>query len=67
MSGDTYQLLMAAFRIDQWAGEITPVTEETTDCRFFDPDELPAPLARTVIETLADLAAFERTGQLVLK
>jgi 8-oxo-dGTP pyrophosphatase MutT (NUDIX family) len=61
----TYQLFMVSFRVDGWAGELRRVTDETTDARFHGPDELPgSPVIR---ETLADLAAFERTGQLVLK
>lgn len=67
MYADTYQLFVVAFRVDQWAGELHRVTDETTDAGFFAPGEVPAPLSTSVTETLADLAAFERTGQLVLK
>ncbi|MEJ3749733.1 NUDIX domain-containing protein [Actinomycetes bacterium KLBMP 9797] len=67
MWDDTYQLFVVAFRVDRWAGELERVTDETTDAAFFPPDGMPAPLSSTVAETLADLAAFERTGQLVLK
>jgi ADP-ribose pyrophosphatase YjhB (NUDIX family) len=66
MYGDTYQLFMMAFRVDDWTGELAKVTDETTDAGFFAPDELP--MASSIIaETLADLADFERTGQLVMK
>jgi 8-oxo-dGTP pyrophosphatase MutT (NUDIX family) len=61
----TYQLFMVAFRVDGWTGELQRVTDETTDARFFDPGELPA--SPVVRETLADLATYERTGQLLLK
>lgn len=67
MWADTYQLFVVAFRVDRWAGELERVTDETIDAGFFPPDGLPAPLSSTVAETLADLGAFERTGQLVLK
>jgi ADP-ribose pyrophosphatase YjhB (NUDIX family) len=67
MYADTYQLFVVAFRVDRWAGELTPVTDETTDAGFFAPDAMPAPLSSTVSESLADLASFERTGQMVLK
>ena len=67
MYAATYQLFMVAFRVDGWAGELLRVTEESTDARFFAPDELPGFRSPVLTETLADLAAFERTGQLVLK
>lgn len=67
MFGDTYQLFIVAFRVERWTGELVRVTEETTDARFFGPDELPHELAPVVHETLTDLSAFERTGQLVLR
>jgi ADP-ribose pyrophosphatase YjhB (NUDIX family) len=67
MYADTYQLFIVAFRVDGWGGELRRVTEETTDARFFSPAELPSTLSPVVHETLADLAHFERTGQLVLK
>ena len=67
MYSDTYQLFMVAFRVDGWAGKLRRVTEESTDARFFAPDELPALRSPVLTETLADLAVFERTGQLVLK
>lgn len=67
MYADTYQLFVVAFRIDQWAGELARETDETTDAGFFALDSLPTPLSSTVTETVADLAAYERTGQMVLK
>ncbi|HEU5109917.1 MAG TPA: NUDIX domain-containing protein [Micromonosporaceae bacterium] len=67
MYSHTYQLFMVAFRVDEWAGELVRVTEESTDARFFAQDELPGLRSPVLTETLADLAAFERTGQLVLK
>jgi 8-oxo-dGTP pyrophosphatase MutT (NUDIX family) len=67
MYGDTYQLFSVAFRVDEWDGELATVTDETTDAAFFPPDALPAPLSPAVGETLDDLAAFARTGQVVVK
>jgi 8-oxo-dGTP pyrophosphatase MutT (NUDIX family) len=67
MYGDTYQLFMTAFRVDDWDGELVKETDETIDAAFFGPDELPAPGSRIIAETLDDLASFERDGQIVLK
>jgi len=67
MYGHTYQLFVTAFRIDVWKGELLTSTDETTDAGFFPARSLPTPTARTVLETLDDLAAFEQTGQVVLK
>ena len=66
MFGHTYQLHTTAFRIDAWDGELVTSTDETTDARFFPPDELPEPLSDSVQPTLDDLAAFEATGRLVM-
>lgn len=67
MYGHTYQLFTTAFRVDGWSGNLVRITDETTDARFFAPGELPGDLAPVVHETLADLAVFESTGQLVMK
>lgn len=67
MYGDTYQLYITSFRVDGYTGELVTVTDETTDARFFAVDELPTPPGGILTETLADLAAFERNGQLVMK
>jgi ADP-ribose pyrophosphatase YjhB (NUDIX family) len=67
MFGDTYQHFVVLFRVDGWHGELVRRTEETTDAGFFTPAEQPQPLSPTVAETLADLAAFESTGRLVVK
>jgi ADP-ribose pyrophosphatase YjhB (NUDIX family) len=67
MYGHTYQLFMMTFRVDEWAGELTRQTDETTDAGFFAVDELPSTPTAVLTETLADLATFERTGQLVIK
>lgn len=65
--GDTYQLFVIAFGLSDWSGEIRPDPDEATNAGFYAPDALPEPLARSTIETLADLATFEKTGQLVVK
>lgn len=67
MYGHTYQHFVVAFRVDAWEGEMLTVTEETTDAVFCDDGRFPQPISSTVVETLADLELFERTGQLVLK
>jgi 8-oxo-dGTP pyrophosphatase MutT (NUDIX family) len=64
--GHTYQQILMSFRIDSWEGELLRQTEESLDAGFFALDALPAE-SFIVDETLADLAAFEATGQLVLK
>jgi ADP-ribose pyrophosphatase YjhB (NUDIX family) len=66
MYGDTYQLFMTAFRVDDWEGELVKKTDETIDAGFFARNELPMP-SRVITETLDDLDAFERHGQIVLK
>jgi ADP-ribose pyrophosphatase YjhB (NUDIX family) len=67
MYGDTYQLFMTAFRVDNWDGELLKETDETIDAGFFAPDELPMLPSHVLAETLDDLASFERDGQIVLK
>lgn len=67
MFGHTYQIFTTAFRVTAWTGILQTATDETTDARFYDPDALPEPLGRSVAETLADLAHFERTGSFVAK
>jgi 8-oxo-dGTP pyrophosphatase MutT (NUDIX family) len=67
MYGDTYQLFIVAFRVDDWTGDLVTVTDETTDAGFHDVAALPEPLAPSVRETLDDLISYERTGTLVLK
>ena len=67
MFGDTYQHFVVLFRVDRWEGELVRETEETTDAGFFGATEEPAPVSRTVAESLADLAVFEATGRLVVK
>jgi 8-oxo-dGTP pyrophosphatase MutT (NUDIX family) len=67
MFGDTYQLFVVAFRVDEWDGELLTSTDETTNAGFYPADDLPAPLGDAVTETLADLATFEINGQIILK
>ena len=65
--GHTYQLFVTAFAVPRWSGELVRVTDETTDAAFYDPAALPEPLSPSVPASLADLAAFEQTGRLVLR
>ncbi|MEV4760556.1 NUDIX domain-containing protein [Micromonospora sp. NPDC049559] len=67
MYGDTYQLFVVAFRVDEWDGTLLTTTDETTNAGFYPVGEFPAPMSGAVEETLADLAAFEATGRLVMK
>jgi 8-oxo-dGTP pyrophosphatase MutT (NUDIX family) len=64
--GHTYQLHVAAFRVDGWRGELVTRTDETTDARFFPVDGLPEPLSGSVTACLTDLAEFEKSGHLQL-
>ena len=65
--GDTYQLFVVAFALSGWTGQLAPDPEEATDAGFFAPQALPEPLAESAVESLADLAEYERTGRLVVK
>lgn len=67
MFGATYQHILAAFRFREYTGDLAPDPEEATDAGWFAPDDLPEPLARSVRQSLADLAEFERTGQVVIR
>ncbi|HKT02180.1 MAG TPA: NUDIX domain-containing protein [Rugosimonospora sp.] len=66
MFGNTYQLHVTVFRVDEWSGELRRETDETTDAGFFPLDALPEPLAASIPGTLDDLATFEHTGRLIL-
>jgi 8-oxo-dGTP pyrophosphatase MutT (NUDIX family) len=65
--GHTYQQILMSFRIHTWEGELQKVTEESVDAGFFPLHALPGPKSHVIDEVLADLAAFEATGQMVLK
>jgi 8-oxo-dGTP pyrophosphatase MutT (NUDIX family) len=65
--GDTYQHFVVAFELSEWTGDLAPDPHEASDVRFFPPDALPAPLAASAAESVADLAVFAETGRLVLK
>ncbi|GAB1689024.1 NUDIX domain-containing protein [Krasilnikovia sp. M28-CT-15] len=65
--GHTYQQIMMSFRIHAWEGELQTVTDESVDAGFFPLDALPGPQSKVIQETLADLAAFQRTGTMVIK
>ena len=65
--GHSYQQILMSFRIHTWTGELLRETDESVDAGFFALDALPGPPSPIIDETLADLAAFEATGQLVLK
>ncbi|MFI7539737.1 NUDIX domain-containing protein [Actinoplanes sp. NPDC049599] len=65
--GHTYQQILMSFRIHAWEGELQKVTEESVDAGFFPLDALPGPHSTIIEEVLADLAAYEATGRMVLK
>jgi ADP-ribose pyrophosphatase YjhB (NUDIX family) len=65
--GHTYQQILMSFKIHTWEGELIRQTDESVDAGFFPLDDLPGGKSFIVDETLADLAAFEATGRLVLK
>ncbi len=65
--GHTYQQLLMSFRVHTWEGELLRQTDESVDAGFFPLDALPGPASPIIAETLADLAAFEATGRMVLK
>ena len=65
--GHTYQQVLMSFRIHTWEGELARQTDESVDAGFFALDALPGPKSFIIEETLADLAAYERTGTLVMK
>jgi 8-oxo-dGTP pyrophosphatase MutT (NUDIX family) len=65
--GHSYQQILMSFRILAWEGELVRRTDESVDAGFFPLDALPGPKSPIIDETLADLASFEATGQLVLK
>lgn len=62
--GGKHQMLALVFAVTAWRGEVTTVTDETTDAQFFALDDLPdiSPLYQ---ETLADLRRFN--GKVILK
>jgi ADP-ribose pyrophosphatase YjhB (NUDIX family) len=64
--GNQRQMFVLVFLVEEWAGEITPTTTETTDCRFFDPEALPD-LPPLYAETVEDLRAYDRDGAFALK
>jgi 8-oxo-dGTP pyrophosphatase MutT (NUDIX family) len=67
MFGQTYQHITMACRVDGFSGELVRETDETIDAAWFAPAELPEGVVSNAARTLADLAAFERTGQLLLE
>ena len=62
--GDKHQGLVFAFRVDEWSGELTKETEETTDARFLDPSDHPD-VYDQYREFLDDLSGF--AGEVILK
>ena len=65
--GHTYQQILMSFRVDAYEGELVRQTDESVDAGFFALDALPGGQSFILDETLADLAAFEATGKLIMK
>jgi 8-oxo-dGTP pyrophosphatase MutT (NUDIX family) len=65
--GHSYQHVTMACRVDGWSGELLRATDETVDAGWFAPDALPTGVGANVARTLADLAAFEKTGRFTLE
>lgn len=66
-SGRPGQLLTVAFRVDEWRGELQTQTNETTDARFFSPEELrklPG-LMPMYLECIEDCLRFD--GMVIVK
>jgi ADP-ribose pyrophosphatase YjhB (NUDIX family) len=66
MYDQAYQHITMACRVDGFSGELVRETDETIDAAWFALDELPEGVGSDAARTLADLAAFERTGRLAL-
>jgi ADP-ribose pyrophosphatase YjhB (NUDIX family) len=62
-SGRPGQLLTVAFKVDRWAGSLQTHTDETTDARFFTPDELRRlpDLMPMYLECIEDCLRFDGT------
>jgi NADH pyrophosphatase NudC (nudix superfamily) len=57
-------MLAIVFLVREWTGDITPSTNETTDCRFFAMADLPH-LPPLYEETMEDVKSYG--GSLILK
>ncbi len=66
-SGRPGQLLTVAFRVDRWNGNLQTRTNETTDARFFAPDELRRlpDLMPMYLECIEDCLSF--VGKFIVK
>lgn len=59
----TYQHVILACLLSDVSGELTPDPEEATDAQWFLPQDFPNQ-GPSMQRTMADLAAFEATGQM---
>jgi ADP-ribose pyrophosphatase YjhB (NUDIX family) len=67
MYGHVYQVFSTAFWVTSWTGDVSRVTDETTDAAFFPLGSLPEGLARSVAETADDFVEFRRCRRFVAK
>ena len=63
--GDPFHLFIVQFLVDDWDGELLTETDETTEARFFDPEDPPEALVSIYQEVLDDLRKYD--GGLILK
>ena len=62
--GKTYQMFTVVFHITKWQGKLVKQTSETTDARFYEPDNMPE-LSPPHAESINDLQNY--TGILIVK
>jgi len=64
--GAENKLLSAVFLVDEWRGTLQTTTDETTDARFFAPEDLPE-IPALYRETLEDLRQYLNLDMVILK
>ena len=62
--GKTYQMFTVVFLVTEWQGKLITQTNETTDARFYEIDDLPE-MSPPHAETIQDLQNY--TGNLIVK
>ncbi len=63
--GDPYEQISVQFLVTDWSGTLARETDETTDARFFEPDEPPEGVASHYHEVLEDLRGYD--GRFIFK
>ena len=62
--GGEHQMLAIVFLVDEWRGELVKKTDETTDAKFFNVEDLPDTWA-LYGETIKDLREYD--GHIIVK